>query len=62
MRRRLWRPAQPTWQSISVNAQIDLAAGSYDFQVQCFASNSGQLGVAALSVHDVELNVVAAAA
>ena len=50
------------WQSMSVNAQVDLPAGSYDFLVQCFASNSALLGTAALSVNDAEMNVVAAAA
>ncbi len=54
--------APAVWQSMSVNAQVDLPAGSYDFQVQCFASNSALLGTAALSVHDAEMNVVAAAA
>ena len=49
------------WESLSVNAAVDLAAGSYDFQVQCYASNTALLGTAGLSVHDVEMNVVAAA-
>jgi len=49
------------WQSLSVNASVDLVAGSYDFLVQCFATNSALLGTASLTVHDVEMNVVAAA-
>ena len=50
------------WQSLSVNASVDLPPGSYDFIVQCFASNTVLLGNSTLTVQDVEMNVVAAAA
>ena len=49
------------WQNLSVNASIDLAAGSYDFAVQCMAEATAGLGVTSLTVNDVEMNVVAAA-
>lgn len=49
------------WQSLSVNASVDLSPGTYDFSVQCFASNTLLLGNSGLTVNDVELNVVAAA-
>ena len=49
------------WQSLSVTAPVDLPAGSYDFIVQCSASNTVLLGTASLTVHDVEMNVVATA-
>lgn len=54
--------ATEVWQSMSVNAQVDLPAGSYDFLVECFASNSALEGTAALRVLDAKMNVVAAAA
>jgi hypothetical protein len=50
------------WESLSVNASVDLPAGSYDFVVQCWASNTAALGTVPLSVHDAAMNVVAAAA
>ena len=49
------------WQNLSVNAQVDLPAGRYDFAVQCAASNSSSFGTAPLTVYDVAMNVVAAA-
>ena len=49
------------WKNLSVNASIDLAAGSYDFAVQCLAEATAGLGVTSLTVNDVEMNVVAAA-
>jgi hypothetical protein len=49
------------WESLSVNASVDLPAGSYDFVVQCWASNTAALGTVPLSVHDAVMNVVAAA-
>ena len=49
------------WESLSVNASVDLPAGSYDFDVQCWASNTAALGTVPLSVHDAAMNVVAAA-
>jgi len=49
------------WESLSVNASVDLPAGSYDFVVQCWASNTAALGTVPLSVHDAAMNVVAAA-
>ena len=50
------------WQPLSVNASVDLTAGSYDFAVQCFASNTALLGNSTLTVYDIKMNVVAAAA
>jgi hypothetical protein len=49
------------WQSMPLNARVDLPAGAYDFLVQCWASGTTQLGTAALTVDEVTMNVVAAA-
>ncbi|MFM7692805.1 MAG: hypothetical protein ACKO7U_00655, partial [Actinomycetota bacterium] len=53
---------KPAWATLTLNAPVALAAGSYDFVVQCMASNSPDLGDAQLDVSEVHLSVVAAAA
>lgn len=49
------------WTTISLATPVDLTAGSYDFVVQCAASNSAALGNAQLAASEVHLNLVAAA-
>ena len=58
-------PTSPTavaaWATLSLNAPVDLPAGSYDFSIQCMASNTAALGQAQLSASEAYLSVVAAA-
>lgn len=58
-------PTSPTavaaWATLSLNAPVDLPAGSYDVSIQCTASNSAALGQAQLSASEAYLSLVAAA-
>lgn len=58
-------PTSPTaiaaWATLSLNAPVDLAAGSYDVSIQCMASNTAALGQSQLSASEAYLSVVAAA-
>ena len=49
------------WTALSLTTSADLPAGTYDFHVQCMASNTAILGTANLVASDVELRLVAAA-
>ncbi|MFM8827723.1 MAG: hypothetical protein ACKOGE_00350 [Actinomycetota bacterium] len=49
------------WATLSLNAPVDLPAGSYDFVIQCTASNNAALGQAQLSASEAYLSLVAAA-
>jgi len=49
------------WGVLSVSNSIVLQAGSYDFDIRCFASNSPALGQAVITADEATLSVVAAA-
>jgi len=49
------------WGVVPVNTYVDLAAGTYDFDIQCSATNSAALGTAQLTATDMALSLIAAA-
>jgi hypothetical protein len=54
-------PGTAAWGVLSVSNSVVLQAGSYDFDIRCFASNSAALGQAVITADEATLSVVAAA-
>jgi hypothetical protein len=49
------------WETVPVNAYVDLSAGTSDFALQCFATNAAALGTANLTATEMTLTLTATA-
>ena len=49
------------WETVPVNAYVDLTAGTYDFDIQCFAASTAALGTANLTATEMTLTLIATA-